>query len=186
MKFCTKCGTQLHEEAVVCTKCGCMVAGTPFYPPQSPAPRAYAPQAYVPRPYTAPSPASVKKPQKTKSDGFIKAKDDPSLLLTIFRFACSILTVFALIFLVWSIFEGNVKASLYLNSYDEYFIRSYWDYDDDFFVCAILFAAAASACAIVSFVLTLIEKLCKERLFSAISELIGRGLLLTFTLCVYM
>ena len=23
MKYCTKCGTQIHDEAVVCTNCGC-------------------------------------------------------------------------------------------------------------------------------------------------------------------
>ena len=26
MKFCTKCGKELHDEAVICTGCGCMVA----------------------------------------------------------------------------------------------------------------------------------------------------------------
>lgn len=29
MKFCTKCGTQLVDEAVVCTGCGCAVATLP-------------------------------------------------------------------------------------------------------------------------------------------------------------
>lgn len=29
MKYCSKCGTQLVDEAVVCTKCGCAVA--PIY-----------------------------------------------------------------------------------------------------------------------------------------------------------
>ncbi len=28
MKFCTKCGTQLVDEAIVCTGCGCAVADT--------------------------------------------------------------------------------------------------------------------------------------------------------------
>ncbi|MBR5272057.1 MAG: hypothetical protein IKU25_01495 [Clostridia bacterium] len=26
MKFCTHCGAQIHEEAVICVKCGCSVA----------------------------------------------------------------------------------------------------------------------------------------------------------------
>ena len=29
MKFCTKCGTQLVDEAIVCTGCGCAVGSTP-------------------------------------------------------------------------------------------------------------------------------------------------------------
>ena len=29
MKFCTKCGTQLVDEAIVCTGCGCAVATLP-------------------------------------------------------------------------------------------------------------------------------------------------------------
>lgn len=30
MKFCTKCGTHLVDEAVVCTGCGCAVATQPY------------------------------------------------------------------------------------------------------------------------------------------------------------
>ncbi|MBQ9888681.1 MAG: NINE protein [Bacteroidales bacterium] len=26
MKFCTKCGAELHDEAVICPKCGCAVS----------------------------------------------------------------------------------------------------------------------------------------------------------------
>ena len=29
MKFCSKCGNEIHEDAVVCMKCGCAVAGSP-------------------------------------------------------------------------------------------------------------------------------------------------------------
>lgn len=28
MKFCSKCGNEIHDEAVICTKCGCSVAPT--------------------------------------------------------------------------------------------------------------------------------------------------------------
>ena len=27
MKFCTKCGKELHDDAVICTGCGCMAGG---------------------------------------------------------------------------------------------------------------------------------------------------------------
>ena len=30
MKYCTKCGNELIDEAVVCTKCGCYVQSIPF------------------------------------------------------------------------------------------------------------------------------------------------------------
>ena len=29
MKFCSKCGKQIHDEAVVCVNCGCSVAPLP-------------------------------------------------------------------------------------------------------------------------------------------------------------
>lgn len=29
MKFCSKCGKEIMDEAVVCTNCGCAVAGSP-------------------------------------------------------------------------------------------------------------------------------------------------------------
>lgn len=28
MKYCTKCGSQIHDEAVICVHCGCAVEGT--------------------------------------------------------------------------------------------------------------------------------------------------------------
>ena len=31
MKFCTKCGTQLLDEAVICTKCGCAVENSVIF-----------------------------------------------------------------------------------------------------------------------------------------------------------
>lgn len=29
MKFCTKCGNEMLDEAIICTKCGCMVENSP-------------------------------------------------------------------------------------------------------------------------------------------------------------
>lgn len=34
MKYCTKCGNQLLDEAVICMKCGCMVEGARLVNPQ--------------------------------------------------------------------------------------------------------------------------------------------------------
>ena len=34
MKYCSKCGTELFDEAVVCTKCGCPVQGSVYYQTQ--------------------------------------------------------------------------------------------------------------------------------------------------------
>ena len=31
--FCTKCGKEIHDEAVVCIHCGCPVPGSPYAPP---------------------------------------------------------------------------------------------------------------------------------------------------------
>lgn len=35
MKYCTKCGNELYDEAVICPKCGCAVEGTNLYRSQS-------------------------------------------------------------------------------------------------------------------------------------------------------
>lgn len=32
MKFCSHCGTQIDDNAVICLKCGCPTAPTPFIP----------------------------------------------------------------------------------------------------------------------------------------------------------
>ena len=31
MKYCARCGAELHDEAVICTKCGCNVEGVNHY-----------------------------------------------------------------------------------------------------------------------------------------------------------
>ena len=36
MKYCARCGKELHDEAVMCTGCGCMVAPIPQAKPKSP------------------------------------------------------------------------------------------------------------------------------------------------------
>ena len=37
MRYCSKCGKEIHEEAVVCVHCGCAVAeNTPKYPWEKP------------------------------------------------------------------------------------------------------------------------------------------------------
>ena len=45
MKYCAKCGNELIDEAIVCTKCGCMVEA---------APQVYKPKP-VPQKYSAPA-----------------------------------------------------------------------------------------------------------------------------------
>lgn len=34
MKYCTKCGAEIFDEAVICPKCGCAIATQPLTPPQ--------------------------------------------------------------------------------------------------------------------------------------------------------
>ena len=31
MKYCSKCGAEIHDEAVICPKCGCKIASGPSY-----------------------------------------------------------------------------------------------------------------------------------------------------------
>ena len=39
MKYCTKCGKELFDEAVVCTGCGCAVGNKEYVDPFAPAPK---------------------------------------------------------------------------------------------------------------------------------------------------
>ena len=42
MKYCAKCGNELIDEAIVCTKCGCMVESAPQIYKPKPAPQKYS------------------------------------------------------------------------------------------------------------------------------------------------
>ena len=159
MKFCTKCGAELLDEAVICTKCGCMVDG-----------------ARVP---------AVKAP-KSRADGLLDvAEKKPSMLLTVFNFAFAVLVVFALFFAIMAIGDGRVKSSLYdanpsIYSVD-YQVSSYFYPIDDFMIPALLFSLLSFGTGVFCFVMTLVEKHRGERLFCGIFRFFVGVMLLILT-----
>ena len=159
MKFCTKCGTELLDEAVICTKCGCMVEG------------AKAPV--------------VKAPRK-RADGLLDVTEKkPSTLLIVFNFVFALLVVFALFFAIMAIGDGRVKSSLYDTNSSiysvDYQVSSHFYPIDDFMIPAFLFSLLSFGTGVFCFVMTLVEKHRGERLFCGIFRFFVSVMLLILT-----
>ena len=152
MKFCTKCGAELVDEAMICTKCGCMLEGM------------------APRVNTA--------APRQRADGLLDAKQTnaPSLILTIFNFLFSVFALTSLFFFALALVENYLYANLSYYS-NEFYIHGDMRFEDDFIIMSLVAAGTAFGSAVVSFVMTLIEKHRLERLFSAISKLCASALL---------
>ena len=152
MKFCTKCGAELFDEAVICTKCG-RVLENQFTQPQQPLPTAAEPL----------SPA----PEKT-----------PSSFLIVSNFIHLLSTVFVLFFSIVGTARGyiysyaDVTTSYYTGFISDIDVWSYFYPSEGCMVFAFLFAILSLTFGVISFVLTLTQKLTGERLFSSIGKLI--------------
>ncbi len=152
MRFCTKCGAQLLDEAVICTKCGCMVEGM-----RRPVPRA---------------------PQQVR-DGLLDVTEKrPSTLLVVFDFLFAIFAVLTLFWVAIAFAENYLSANISTKGYN-YSISGHIRFEEDYMSVAIVGAIASLACALTSFIMTMVEKQRIERLFSAIVKLCA-GLFLTF------
>ncbi len=155
MKFCTKCGTELLDEAVICTKCGCMVDG------------ARAP--------------AVKAP-KSRADGLLDVTEKkPSTLLSVFNFVFAILVSIALLFAIVAIAGGRVSSSLYKSTQGGYGVHSYFYPDNDIMIAALVFSLLSLGTGIFCFVMTLVEKHRGERLFSGIFRFFASVMLFILT-----
>lgn len=163
MKYCTKCGTQLMDESVICTKCGCMVED-------------------------AIKPVMKIAPKKSVTSLDTPLDKQPSILLIVSNFSHSVVTAFALFFLFLSVAWSDIrsgasvyttKKSFYLTDVDVS-VHAYTCPDYALAAVAIVFSSILVAVSVLSFVMTLIEKHRGERLFSAISKFfIGIVLLVT-------
>lgn len=148
MKFCTKCGAELCDEAIICVKCGCMVGNTPL--PQS-------------------KPIKVKPPRPPRANG------EPSILLVVSNFVHSLALAISLFFLFLGFGDPYVRSRLETEKVlkEEYItgVSTYFNLDSDIIIIALIFSGVALAFGIISFVMTLFEKHKFERLFTSISRL---------------
>lgn len=145
MKFCTKCGADLFDDAIICTKCGRMVEVTR---PQS-------------TPLNKTTPLSTATPPS------------PSALLISSNFIHSLGAALSLFFVILSI--GLPYISAYFNTDKKGYITGvyanfYPDYE--LLVPAIILAGVTFLFGILSFVITLMEKHRGERLFSSVNRLV--------------
>jgi len=146
MKFCTKCGAELVDEAVICTKCGRMVEN-PLKPPTAPIKEA-----------TLGAPASQK---------------NPSALLLVSNFVHSLGVALSLFFLFLSVGSPYITAYFTTNKKD-YITGVYANYYPNYslLIPAIILSGVALLFSIVSFVMTLVERHKAERVFSGISRFV--------------
>ena len=150
MKFCIKCGAELVDEAVICTKCGRMVENQLLRPA-------------APIKVDAPAVSAIEK--------------KPSTLLIVSNFVHSLGVALSLFFVLLSVGAFSyVSAYLtYEYSYGYNYIDGVYAYfriGYELLIPAIIISGVALLFGILSFVMTLVEKHRGERLFSNISRVL--------------
>lgn len=138
MKFCSKCGAELFDDAAICTKCGRMLEGAA-------------------QPSEGIDIAAVDKKQSMK--------------VTVFNFVFAIMAVMTLFFLALSFVWARVYSDLVVGTYDIW-VNSSFGLEDDTLIVAMIFSFASFAFGLVSFILTLVERLREEKLFRGIFNLV--------------
>ena len=94
------------------------------------------------------------------------------IVLDVFNFVFSILSVLCLFFILLSFL------------YPWGMSRGYFDANDDLGIVALVFAGVALAFAIVSFILSLVKKVDEEKVFSSIIRLLIGALLLIISIII--
>lgn len=164
MKFCSKCGTQLVDEAVVCTACGCAVQGGTALN-----------QPLTAEPVQAPS---VPKADKKFAKNFIPIFNFVALL----GIAASVFFVFMALAEMHASAHGSAEIVRYYSSYDldlNLYANVWADYD--YMFNAFLAAIIAAPFPIVSLIFTIKEKSKLEKIFSAIFKIVVCTLLIVLT-----
>ena len=198
MKYCTKCGAELFDEAVVCIRCGNLVSGaaqgftrptatqanqtpTAQQVPASQAPQAnqaHAPQAnqaYAPqenRMY-APQPNQMYAPQASVMPA-APQKKGPSAFLLASDFIYKIMLCLSLFFSALCIGLGEVKTELSTSSRSTLGFKadSVFTTSEGFAVLGVLFSFITLIFGVASCIATLAGGHKVERVLSGISKLI--------------
>ena len=155
MKFCTKCGHEINDEAIICTSCGCAVTSTPTATPTATA---------------TPVSSTIAQPASTSST-----------LLTAFNFVFTLVTAFCVFFLALAVVDAGVSTYI---SYYSSSVYSSFHLDYDLATVAAVFAFPAFSFGIVSFVLALVKKVKLNELFASISRMVIGLLLVILSLYI--
>ena len=151
MKYCTKCGAELFDEAVICVKCGSLVASA---------------QTILQQP----------KVRKNPLGETIEAQ--LSTLQKIANLVLPLAAYVALFFEFLSIVFGRVSARMsYSSRSQSYNVSTDFFLNSDLNVVAFLFAILAFAAAITSFYVTIALRHRGEQLFSGMKRLTAGALL---------
>ena len=144
MKFCSKCGHELVDEAVVCVSCGRLVEQIIK---QEPAEKIKEPVVY---------------------NGDCESNTGINKCANIFSFIYSLAIAFTCGFAILSAQLGDISiyTAYYSGNYGYYYLN------EDLAITSFLFGCIAFICGVAGFVFTLIGKQRGSKLLSSISRLI--------------
>lgn len=155
MKFCTNCGHELFDDAVICTNCGRTVAG-------------FSHNDVEP---------TVEPPKASKVD-------KESTIVSVFNFMSSLMSAVSMFFLLLTIAFASVYVHSYLD-FDDYIYGvsvdtfAYISWGGGLSVLALIISSCAIALGITGLITSLLKhEKCKTVLSSILNIIIG-GLLLT-------
>ena len=151
MKFCTKCGNELFDEAIVCTKCGCMVGQTPI---------------------------NVQSQSNVTTQCFVPTNQKkPSSLPIVFNFIFDLFAILYFfiisitVFTVWVICDAKTKIVSQYNTATTT-VNAYLFFDESGSVLATLVAIVCAILGLTSLILAVSYREKKENMFSTIKRLI--------------
>ena len=150
MKFCTKCGNELLDYAVVCTKCGCMVESAPQATPN------------------------------TQSTPFQPTANHSSLLPEIFNFIFDLFAILSGLMFGWALSETWISTNAYFSQYtSSVSAYSYLFYDGIYHIFALIAAITATILAITSLIVTLVKHCENKYVFASVKRIVlGAALIL--------
>lgn len=144
MKFCSKCGNELLDYAVVCTKCGCLVEQPTMNSPQPSA----SPQGFV--------------------DNLTLRTKTSHFLPTLFNFIFDLFAILSGFMIGKAIAESWVSVGV--SSYSYYSLNAYWNTDEVFIILALVTAICSAICALTSLIVTLVNRDKIQIIFSSIKR----------------
>ena len=159
MKFCSKCGPQLVDEALICTGCGCMVE--PTQAPKKPLPNNTPPK---------------------RNNTLYKIFNFAFAIVAmfcLFALICSIIYAHIRLYIeIDSARSNGFTASNFLyGSSSHYHTHDHHEYayflpNNGWAIIALISSFVSLAFGIVSFILALIKKLKIEKIFTSITRLV--------------
>lgn len=164
MKYCTKCGSQVADDARFCYQCGATV---PQPTPQS---------TYQAAPQSTYQPAPQAAAIMTEEEALEKRRKKFATVTAVFRFLTDLFLILTCFLLALSIAGAYVSLQKYGYYSPTYSV--FWRLNDDFAGLAILQFIPTTSFAITHFVLTLVGRQRAKDIFSAIKRLILPLLLL--------